>query len=272
MTVDKSYDDVLLTASPTMFDDVVAELAWSLDPKKTSGFVDERVFRIVDILAESHMQSNLDNIPHDDPLWEVKQLSYVLTNRFQESSQTTFVIDIVTGDASRSEFIYNLLSHVVDDAQSALRTSKVGNMSFAANSTLIGNQKLGLLLSAGSLLRDCGPGGKTCTLDSSFIPEPLPCDQPVNSPCHHDAVCIDTTWDSYRCDCLGDWWGEECNRPVQCFTGACENKATCVQHSQSFSCDCLNGYIGEFCETPCPLGYEGVDCQTPSIFQTMGWN
>ncbi|BFZ23346.1 hypothetical protein BsWGS_26385 [Bradybaena similaris] len=75
-------------------------------------------------------------------------------------------------------------------------------------------------------------------------------------PCHNDAQCIDVSPTQYRCVCLQQFTGSNCETQIDvCVTSQpCQNGGQCVVTKDNYRCDCPLPWMGENCEHSEPLG------------------
>ncbi|XP_034947789.1 neurogenic locus protein delta [Chelonus insularis] len=70
-----------------------------------------------------------------------------------------------------------------------------------------------------------------------------------DSPCHHDATCVDDATKGYVCECPAGYTGPDCETQVnECAPNPCLNGGTCTDMLNNYRCTCPSGFTGERCE------------------------
>ncbi|KAH3795500.1 protein crumbs homolog 1-like [Dreissena polymorpha] len=131
------------------------------------------------------------------------------------------------------------------------------------------------------------PSGYKCYCKSGWTG--VNCSVEINecesSPCKNGGKCSDIV-NAYKCECLRDYFGTNCENVYICSSQPCFNGGTCLpaEDNKNYSCQCLNRYSGrqcqsyDFChanicknnatcfsnaegyECKCNLGFYGVNC------------
>ena len=70
----------------------------------------------------------------------------------------------------------------------------------------------------------------------------------ASNPCQHNGLCIPLL-DAYRCVCLDDYIGLNCERTSdECFSNPCLNGGSCIDHVWNYTCQCAMGFTGSNCQ------------------------
>lgn len=96
--------------------------------------------------------------------------------------------------------------------------------------------------------------GYMCTCDQGWRGDD--CDKPVpcfSSPCLNDAECVNHLFrDTYTCKCEENYVGDNCEQFLFCSSSPCLNNARCDNEINGFECACPDGFTGDRCEKIVP--------------------